>query len=127
ELTALDHRAPDSRGMLLRLSEDADVSSVVADIRDIVAEDEVYVSGGAAARAELMTVLNVLVLVMTALLGVAVVIAVVGIGNTLALSVLERGRENALLRALGLTRGQLRGMLTVEGVLLAVVSAVLGL
>src|SRR5699024_8060322 len=41
ELTALDHRAPDSRGMLLRLSEDADVSSVVADIRDIVAEDEV--------------------------------------------------------------------------------------
>ena len=53
-------------------------------------------------------------------------IALVGIGNTLGLSVLERGRENALLRALGLTRRQLRRMLAVEAVLLSVVATVLG-
>ena len=52
--------------------------------------------------------LDVLTGSVVALLGIAVVIALVGIGNTLGLSVLERGRENALLRALGLTRRQLR-------------------
>jgi putative ABC transport system permease protein len=60
------------------------------------------------------------------LLGVSVVIALVGIANTLGLSVLERGREHALLRALGLTRRQLRRMLAAEAVLLSVVATVLG-
>src|SRR5690606_15585512 len=41
-------------------------------------------------------------------------------------SVLERRRENATLRAMGLTRGQLRGMLAVEGVLIASVGALVG-
>ena len=60
------------------------------------------------------------------LLGIAVVIALIGIANTLGLSVLERGRENALLRALGLTRRQLRATLAIEAVLLSVVATVLG-
>ena len=61
------------------------------------------------------------------LLGVAVLIAVVGVGNTLSLSVLERTREHGLLRSLGLTRGQLAGMLATEAALIAVAAAVLGL
>jgi putative ABC transport system permease protein len=60
------------------------------------------------------------------LLGVSVAIALIGIANTLGLSVLERGREHALLRALGLTRGQLRRMLAAEAVLLSVVATALG-
>lgn len=60
------------------------------------------------------------------LLGVSTAIALIGIANTLGLSVLERARENALLRALGLTRGQLRRMLAAEAALLSVVAAVLG-
>jgi putative ABC transport system permease protein len=60
------------------------------------------------------------------LLGVAVVIALVGIANTLGLSVLERAREHALLRALGLTRRQLRRMLAAEAMLLSVVATLLG-
>ncbi|NHA00805.1 ABC transporter permease [Nocardioides sp. W3-2-3] len=60
------------------------------------------------------------------LLGIAVVIALVGIANTLGLSVLERGREHALLRALGLTRRQVRRMLATEAVLLALVATLLG-
>ena len=47
------------------------------------------------------------------------VIALIGVGNTLALSVVERRQENGLLRALGLTRGQLRGLLAWEAVLVA--------
>lgn len=60
------------------------------------------------------------------LLGIAVVIALLGIANTLGLSVLERARENALLRALGLTRRQLRATLAAEAVLLSVAATVLG-
>ncbi|MBY8850248.1 FtsX-like permease family protein, partial [Saccharothrix sp. MB29] len=62
-----------------------------------------------------------------ALIGLAVVIALFGIANTLTLSVLERTRESALLRALGLTRGQLRLMLVIESVLMAVMGAAIGL
>jgi len=61
-----------------------------------------------------------------ALLGLAIVIAVLGIINTLALSVVERTREIGLLRAVGLRRGQLSRMITVEAVLTAVFGAVLG-
>lgn len=60
------------------------------------------------------------------LLGIAIVIALIGIANTLGLSVLERAREHAMLRAIGLTRRQLRRMLAAEAVLLSVVATLLG-
>jgi putative ABC transport system permease protein len=62
-----------------------------------------------------------------ALLGLAILIALFGISSTLTLSVIERTRESALLRALGLTRGQLRRMLLCEAVLMAALAAVLGI
>jgi putative ABC transport system permease protein len=61
-----------------------------------------------------------------ALLALSIVIAVLGIINTLALSVIERTREIGLLRAVGLRRGQLSGMITIESVATAVFGAVLG-
>ena len=67
-----------------------------------------------------------LVLMVFALLGLALVIAVLGIVNTLALSVIERTREVGLLRAVGLGRGQLRRMVTLESVAISVLGAVLG-
>ena len=84
------------------------------------------VSGAAIERVTFNEVIDVLLLVVTGLLGVAVLIALIGVANTLSLSVLERTRENSLLRALGLTRGQLRGMLALEAVLVAAVAALLG-
>ena len=53
-------------------------------------------------------------------------LALIGVSNTLSLSVIERTRENAMLRAIGLTRGQLRGMLAVEALLISGIAAVLG-
>ncbi|WET77063.1 FtsX-like permease family protein [Amycolatopsis sp. QT-25] len=64
---------------------------------------------------------------MWALTGLAVLIAFAGITNTLSLSVLERTRESALLRALGLTRGGLGAALTAEAVFVAVLGAACGL
>jgi putative ABC transport system permease protein len=61
------------------------------------------------------------------LLGLAVLIALFGIVNTLALSIFERVRELGLLRAVGATRAQLRSMIRWEAVIIAVLGAVLGL
>ncbi len=66
------------------------------------------------------------VLFIYALLGLALVIAVLGIVNTLALSVIERTREVGLLRAIGVTRRQLRWMITLESVVISSLGAVLG-
>ncbi len=61
------------------------------------------------------------------MLALAVVIAVLGIINTLALSVTERTREIGLLRAIGMSRRQLRRMIRLESVVMAIFGAVLGL
>lgn len=61
-----------------------------------------------------------------ALLALALIIAFVGIVNTLLLSVIERTREIGLLRAVGSTRRQVRRMITWESVIIAVYGALLG-
>jgi putative ABC transport system permease protein len=61
------------------------------------------------------------------LLALAIVIAILGIVNTLALSILERTRELGLLRAVGLLRSQVAQMVTVESVVISVFGALLGL
>ncbi|CAL9599066.1 hypothetical protein SUDANB121_05414 [Nocardiopsis dassonvillei] len=72
-------------------------------------------------------ILDIAFYTVAAMLGLAIIIAVFGIANTMALSVLERTRESALLRALGLTRAQLRRMLSVEAVLLCLIGAGIGI
>jgi putative ABC transport system permease protein len=69
---------------------------------------------------------NQLLFLVYALLGLAIIIAVLGIVNTLALSVFERTREIGLLRAVGLSRQQLRRMIRLEATAIAVLGAVLG-
>ncbi|MFC8921208.1 ABC transporter permease [Cellulosimicrobium sp. NPDC057127] len=64
--------------------------------------------------------------ILYALLALSIVIALLGIVNTLALSVIERTREIGLLRAVGLGRLQLAGIIAVESVLTAVYGTVLG-
>ncbi|WP_407549893.1 ABC transporter permease [Streptomyces sp. Pv4-95] len=61
------------------------------------------------------------------LLGMAVVIAVVGVVNTLAMSVFERTREIGMLRAIGLSRGGIKQMVRLESVVLSLFGAVLGI
>jgi putative ABC transport system permease protein len=71
--------------------------------------------------------LDPLMALVYALLGLAIVIALLGIGNTLALSIVERIREIGLLRAVGMTRGQLRGTIRWESVIIAVQGTLVGL
>jgi putative ABC transport system permease protein len=63
----------------------------------------------------------------TALLGLAILIALFGIVNTLALSIFERTHEIGLLRAVGMSRRQVRTMIRWESVIIAVFGAILGI
>lgn len=71
--------------------------------------------------------INQLLYMIYGLLALAIVIAVIGIVNTLSLSVIERTREIGLLRAVGLSRSRLRRMVTLESVTIAGMGAVLGM
>jgi putative ABC transport system permease protein len=85
-----------------------------------VANRSEYVAAQSAQFDQLLTMIQVL-------LALAILIAVLGIVNTLALSVLERTRELGLLRAIGMRRAQTMRMVTVEAVVISVFGALLGL
>ena len=78
-------------------------------------------------KAEQAALLNQMLALIYALLGLAILIALMGIANTLALSILERTREIGLLRAVGMTRSQLRSAIRWESVIIALQGTALGL
>ncbi len=105
----------------------ADRLGIQRDLEQVVADQPIVtVKNEAEFAAEQRGPIDQLVLMIYALLGLALVIAVLGIVNTLALSVIERTREVGLLRAIGVSRAQLRRMITLESVVISVLGAVLG-
>jgi putative ABC transport system permease protein len=118
--------APEPHVIWVRASAGADPLELVDDLDGLAdaagAELEDQLQAQAAANRER----DILTWSVLGLLGISVAIALIGIANTLGLSVLERAREHALLRALGLTRRQLRRMLAAEAVLMSVVATLLG-
>lgn len=127
DLSALDPDAPVT-SLWVGLDDPTDAADVVPAIQDAVADTEAPadVVGAAVERAGFQQVIDTALGIVVGLLAAAVVIALIGVANTLSLSVIERRRESATLRAIGLSKGQLRGMLAVEGLLIALVGAVLG-
>jgi putative ABC transport system permease protein len=87
----------------------------------------VSVSDSAAVKKDQAKQINTLLAIIYALLAFAVIIAVLGIVNTLVLSVVERTRELGLLRAVGMLRRQVRRMIRGESVIIALFGALLGL
>ncbi len=98
-----------------------DLERVVADVPIVTVLDREQFSESISDQ------INLLLNMVYGLLALAVVIAVIGIINTLSLSVIERTREIGLLRAVGLSRARLRRMVTLESVTIAVLGSVLGL
>ena len=70
--------------------------------------------------------LDSLLVIINVFLGLAIVIALLGIANTMALSVLERTREIGLMRAIGMTRRQTRMMIRLEAAIVSLFGALLG-
>jgi putative ABC transport system permease protein len=99
----------------------AAVDRVMADFPNVTVRDQ------AEFRDEQARQIDQIINLFYSLLGLAIVIALFGIVNTLGLSIFERIRELGLLRAVGATRAQLRAMIRWEAVIIAVLGAVLGL
>lgn len=133
EATASKLQISDKNGMSgVALKVDPSLSSsqlneLVENIADIAKVENSMITGGVMEKAMFSQIIDVLLMIVSGLLAVAVLIALIGVANTLSLSVLERTRENALLRALGLKKKQLRSMLATEAVLIGGVAALLGI
>jgi putative ABC transport system permease protein len=114
--------------VFVNVHDGADVAGVRQAIVDIV---KPYYTIAVISGDDLVTAtgrqINTLLAVVYGLLGLSLVIAILGIVNTLMLSVAERTREIGLLRAVGLGKGQLTGMIVVEAVLIALYGTLLGL
>lgn len=109
----------------VKLAEGADATQVQSDLATL---DETLMVEGAALERQMYTrMINIALGMVVALLGVSVLVSLVGVTNTLSLSVRERTRENGLLRALGLSRKQMRRMLAWEAVFIALTATVIGL
>jgi putative ABC transport system permease protein len=86
-----------------------------------------FAISNASIRGEVMTIFDQTFMITYALLGVAIIVAVLGIINTLAALILERTRELALLRVSGMSRRQLTAMLVLESSMIGVASTIVGL
>jgi putative ABC transport system permease protein len=106
----------------------ADVDEVIADVEDAIAEipslevldRDGFIGDLAAQITQFVTVIYVL-------LALSVTIGLIGIANTLSLSIHERVRELGLLRAVGMNRAQLRSSIRWESVLISVLGTLVGL
>lgn len=120
--------SPEVTRLWLALDDSADSERVMPLVEDVLADAGVsaQVEGAATQRGQMQRIINIALGAVVGLLAASVAIALIGVANTLSLSVLERQRESALLRTIGLSAEHLRRMLAVEGMLIAGVGAALG-
>jgi putative ABC transport system permease protein len=113
--------------VFINLADGVSASQAVAAIQPLV---DKYGSGDLQSRSQYIddqaSSINTLLALIYGLLALSIVIAAVGIVITLLLSVYERRREIGLLRAVGMTRGQVRSTVRWESVITSMLGAVLG-
>jgi putative ABC transport system permease protein len=111
----------------VRLAGSATVAQVLPQVKALLADSpEVSAADRSTFIAQQAAGFDTVITMVQVLLALAILIAVLGVVNTLALSVLERTRELGLLRAVGLGRAQTMRMVTVEAVVISVFGALLG-
>jgi putative ABC transport system permease protein len=112
----------------ISVSESADVPAIVQRTEQLMADYPLVTVGDRSTYADQQNALvNQLLAIFYVLLALAVVVAFLGIVNTLVLSTFERTRELGLLRAVGMNRRQIRRMVRVESLLIAVFGCLLGI
>ena len=109
-------------------SSKANLVDIAKNIQNVTSSyAEVMSTGSVFERAKWESAIDAMMMVLVGLIAVAVVIALIGVANTLSLSVIERTKESATLRAIGMTRGQVRRSLALEATLISLTSTVSGL
>ncbi|GAA2306898.1 FtsX-like permease family protein [Streptomyces kunmingensis] len=115
-------------GMMFAKAADGKADQAYAALKKSVAADPtVKVKDQTDYKQALQDQIGQLLNMIYGLLALAIIVAVLGVVNTLALSVVERTREIGLMRAIGLSRRQLRRMIRLESVVIALFGALLGL
>jgi len=99
----------------------ANIDKALADLPTVVVKDQ------SEYKASVVGQVDQILAIIYALLGLAIIISILGIVNTLALSVVERTREIGLLRAVGMSRKQMKSSIRWESMVIAVFGALLGL
>ncbi|MFE1905974.1 ABC transporter permease [Streptomyces gardneri] len=114
--------------LLLASAKDGQEDAAYQSLKDALAPYPQYKASNQADYKEaLKDQVGQLLNIVYGLLALAIVVAILGVVNTLALSVVERTREIGLMRAIGLSRRQLRRMIRLESVVIALFGALLGL
>ncbi|GAB6914195.1 FtsX-like permease family protein [Streptomyces drozdowiczii] len=114
--------------LMFAKAKDGQEDTAYAALKDSLAKYPTYkVQNQADFKEDLKDQIGQLLNVVYGLLALAIIVAVLGVVNTLALSVVERTREIGLMRAIGLSRRQLRRMIRLESVVIALFGALLGL
>ena len=118
---------PSTRSSTRRLEPDADVAAVRADLDTIQADyPTVQILDQTEFKETISGQINQLLSLVYALLGLSVIIAIFGVINTLALSIIERTREIGMLRAVGMLRKQVRTMIRWESIVISFFGAFTG-
>ncbi|MER7546864.1 ABC transporter permease [Spirillospora sp. NPDC127506] len=123
----LRHTVRPTVGLVVVDTARADASTKAALDSAVKAYPNLEVADQATLKSDARKQVDGFVTFLTILLVMSVIIAAVGVINTLALSVIERTREIGLLRAIGISRRQLRRMIRLESIMIAVFGAVLGM
>ncbi|MFE6055659.1 ABC transporter permease [Kitasatospora sp. NPDC056446] len=118
---------PAARTFFAKASAGADVARTLTALEGALKEyPQLTIKDQAGYKELVQSQVNTLLYLIYGLVGLSITVAVLGVVNTLALSVVERTREIGLLRAIGISRRQLRRMIRLESVVIAVFGAVLG-
>jgi putative ABC transport system permease protein len=124
---ATEFRSPNPTQAFIDVRDGADVAAVRAQAERLLADSpEVLVQDRSGFVEQQAQIFDTVLTFVQYLLVLAMIIAVLGVINTLVLSVIERTRELGLLRAVGLGRRGVAGMVTVESMVISLFGALLG-
>lgn len=128
-MSAVDGFAlPQISSAFVKADQGADVADVRKRLEPVFADNpEISVQDLSSYVRQQAAQLDTVLMMIQVLLALAILVAVLGVINTLALSVVERTRELGLLRAIGMRRAQVMRMITVESVVISVFGALLGI
>ncbi|OFT94404.1 ABC transporter permease [Brevibacterium sp. HMSC24B04] len=110
----------------VRLADDASISQITKLKADLEKTGVFSDADGSLQRASYAQIISIMMGIVLGLLGASIIISIVGVGNTLSLATIERKRETALLRTLGLSRWAAARMVAGEAMLMAIVSLIVG-
>ncbi|NUT34254.1 MAG: ABC transporter permease [Hamadaea sp.] len=128
EADAAGFTSPNAQAAYVQVASDDQVEAVRTQLEEMFKDNkEVTVVDQSQLLGTVTSFLDIILVILNIMLGLAIIVALLGVVNTLLLSIYERTRELGLIRAIGLSRGSTARMITVESILISVFGALLGM